>query len=65
LKSKYVLQPAPQTHCGLCGGTVRLLVNRQGFIDRDHPAFYLCCNCGKVSEVGVGPIPTIEEEEAA
>lgn len=52
----YVLQLASQSHCKYCRNPVRLLCNQAGWIDRSHPAFYICFTCNKVFQVGVGEV---------
>lgn len=59
-QSKYVIQDAPKAKCGNCGEPVRLLCREDGNMD-DYPAFYCCPDCGRVAEVGVGPVEDIED----
>ena len=55
-KSTYILIETDKTFCPNCGRNVELLVssNRETVIDL--PAFYICCRCNSVSQVGVGPV---------
>lgn len=50
---------AEDSTCPLCQGIPWLVMPRQ--IGTGLPAFYFC-TCGYLSEVGVGPIPSIPEE---
>jgi len=51
--SKYILQKTEKSFCP-CGESVFLLMTREPY--PHSPAFYLCVSCGRIAQVGVGPI---------
>jgi len=59
----YALQPDPKTHCQHCGHWVFLLAQRSDAPDimQPLPWFYLCAQCGAISQLGVGPLTGPEE----
>ena len=55
-KSQFIIVPANKTHCGHCSMTkVHMLCHRSGEM-LEKPAFYICPSCGRVGQIGVGPV---------
>lgn len=52
MNSGYLIQPALKTHCNNCGAPVWLLCNKD--MPRHSPAFYICFNCRRTTQIGVG-----------
>lgn len=57
----YEILGTDRTSCPQCGAdTVVLCPSRIEDI-KTNPAFYICQDCGNIGQVGVGPVPRIQD----
>lgn len=75
----YVLQESTSSRCKHCKGYVKLLIEEgkhSGYsitdvikgpygyeVPRDLPAFFICFNCNKVFQAGLGELELVKGEE--
>lgn len=52
--SDYVMEQTTGSRCATCGEPVWMVMQRE--VKPNAPKFYICFECMKVSEIGVGPV---------
>ena len=59
----YVLQQASSSVCRDCHKYLKLLIEKGEVQFFNLPAFYICFDCKKVFQVGIGELELIKENE--